>query len=62
MSNTQDLVQDTLFQAFRRIDRFESRGEGALQAYLRKAVLNRMRNFAREAAPQQSRAGYAGKR
>jgi RNA polymerase sigma factor (sigma-70 family) len=43
MADTQDLVQETLFQTFRRIDRFESRGEGALQAYLRQAILNRIR-------------------
>jgi len=43
MSDTQDLVQETLFQTFKRIERFESRGEGALQAYLRQAILNRIR-------------------
>jgi DNA-directed RNA polymerase specialized sigma24 family protein len=32
-----------VFQAFRRIEAFEVRGEGALQAYLRQAVLNRIR-------------------
>jgi RNA polymerase sigma-70 factor (ECF subfamily) len=43
MADTQDLVQETLFQTFKRIERFESRGEGALQAYLRQAILNRIR-------------------
>jgi RNA polymerase sigma-70 factor, ECF subfamily len=43
MADTQDLVQETLFQTFKRIERFESRGEGALQAYLRQALLNRIR-------------------
>jgi RNA polymerase sigma factor (sigma-70 family) len=43
LADTQDLVQETLFQTFKRIDRFESRGEGALQAYLRQAILNRIR-------------------
>ena len=43
MSDTQDLVQEALFQTFKKIDRFECRGEGALQAYLRQAVLNRIR-------------------
>jgi RNA polymerase sigma-70 factor (ECF subfamily) len=43
LAETQDLVQETVFQAFKRIDRFEVRGEGALQAYLRQAVLNRIR-------------------
>jgi RNA polymerase sigma-70 factor (ECF subfamily) len=43
-ADTQDLVQETLFQTFQKIDRFESRGEGALFAYLRQAILNRIRD------------------
>jgi RNA polymerase sigma-70 factor (ECF subfamily) len=43
IADTQDLVQETLFQTFRRIESFEWRGEGALQAYLRHAILNRIR-------------------
>lgn len=43
IADTQDLVQETLFQTFRRIERFENRGDGALQAYLRHAILNRIR-------------------
>ncbi len=43
MADTQDLVQETLFQTFKRIEKFEPRGEGALQAYLRQAILNRIR-------------------
>jgi RNA polymerase sigma factor (sigma-70 family) len=43
IADTQDLVQETLFQTFKRIERFEARGEGALQAYLRQAILNRIR-------------------
>ena len=49
LADTQDLVQETLFQAFQRIETFESRGEGALQAYLRQAVLNRIRDELRRA-------------
>ncbi len=45
--DTQDLVQDTLLNSLRRLDHFESRHEGALQAYLRQAVLNRIRDEAR---------------
>ena len=41
--DTQDLVQETVFQTFKGIERFDVRGEGALQAYLRQAVLNRIR-------------------
>lgn len=43
ISDTEDLVQETLFQTFKRIGEFEPRRVGALQAYLRQAVLNRIR-------------------
>ena len=49
--DTTDLVQDTLLQTFRRMDRFEARGEGALQAYLRQGVLNRMQGRVPQGAP-----------
>jgi RNA polymerase sigma-70 factor, ECF subfamily len=42
--DTDDLVQETMIRALNRIDRFESRHEGALQAYLRQAVVNRIRD------------------
>src|SRR5262245_16443162 len=42
LTDTDDLVQDTLLRTFRRIEGFEPRSVGALQAYLRKAVLNRI--------------------
>lgn len=41
-SDTADLVQDALLQTFRRLDRFEPRGHHALQAYLRRAIQNRI--------------------
>ena len=44
MSDTQDLVQETLIKTFKRIEGFDSRGEGALQAYLRQALMNRIRD------------------
>lgn len=43
LSDTQDLVQETVVRAFRNIEAFEPRGEGALQAYLRQVLLNRIR-------------------
>src|SRR3954465_3138916 len=43
LTDTQDLVQDTLIHAFRRIGQIEIRGEGTLQAYLRQALLNAIR-------------------
>jgi RNA polymerase sigma-70 factor (ECF subfamily) len=47
--DTQDLVQETVVQVLRRLDLFEPRHEGALQAYLRQAVLNRIRDELRRA-------------
>ena len=44
IADTQDLVQETLLQTFKRMDGFEPRREGALQAYLRQAVMNRIRD------------------
>jgi len=43
-ADTQDLVQDTLLNAFRKVGTFEPRREGAFQAYLRQAVMNRIRD------------------
>jgi RNA polymerase sigma-70 factor (ECF subfamily) len=48
--DTDDLVQDALLQTFRRLDAVEIRGPGALQAYLRQAVLNHIRNELRKKA------------
>jgi RNA polymerase sigma-70 factor (ECF subfamily) len=44
LSETSDLVQDTLMRAMAHLNTFEARGEGALQAYLRSAVMNRIRD------------------
>jgi RNA polymerase sigma-70 factor (ECF subfamily) len=44
LSDTDDLVQDTLLQTFKRLDSFDVRGVGALHAYLRQAVMNRIRD------------------
>jgi len=44
LADTDDLVQDTLAQTFKRIEGFEPRRVGALQAYLRQAILNRIRD------------------
>jgi RNA polymerase sigma factor (sigma-70 family) len=49
LADTEDLVQEALFQTFQRIERFDARGEGALQAYLRQAILNRIRDELRRA-------------
>jgi RNA polymerase sigma-70 factor, ECF subfamily len=52
LADTDDLVQDTLVQTFRNIEGFEPRRVGALQAYLRQAVLNRIRNELRRKGRQ----------
>ncbi|MFC1572074.1 RNA polymerase sigma factor [Candidatus Eisenbacteria bacterium] len=41
---TDDLVQDALFQAIRKIGGFRSEHEGAFQVYLRQILLNRIRD------------------
>jgi RNA polymerase sigma-70 factor (ECF subfamily) len=52
LADTDDLVQDTLLQTFKRIEDFEPRRVGALQAYLRQAVLNRLRDELRRKGRQ----------
>lgn len=42
--DTQDLVQDTLTQVIRHIHTFEPRHDAAFQAYVRQALLNRIRD------------------
>ena len=49
LMDTDDLVQETVIRAMKRIDQFESRHEGALQAYLRQAIVNRIRDEVRRA-------------
>ena len=44
LTDTDDLVQETLIRTFKRIGGFEPRGTGALHAYLRQAVINGIRN------------------
>lgn len=52
LTDTDDLVQDALVQTFKRIEEFEPRRVGALQAYLRQAVLNRVRDEVRRKGRQ----------
>jgi RNA polymerase sigma-70 factor (ECF subfamily) len=49
LAETDDLVQDSLFQTFRRLETIDVEHEGALQAYLRQAVMNRIRDHFRRA-------------
>lgn len=55
LTDTDDLVQDALLQTFKRLDAFEPRHPGALQAYLRQAVMNRLRDELRRQARGPSR-------
>jgi RNA polymerase sigma factor (sigma-70 family) len=48
--DTWDVVQETVTQTLKHLDTFEPRGVGALQAYLRRAVVNRIRNAIRRAS------------
>jgi RNA polymerase sigma-70 factor (ECF subfamily) len=47
LCDTEDLVQDTVFAALRNLEEFEVRHPGALLAYLRLALLNRVRDEVR---------------
>jgi len=49
MHDTNDLVQETVIAALRRLEAFEARYQGALQAYLRQALMNRVRDLVRQA-------------
>jgi len=49
LSDTQDLVQDTVLHALKHLNRFQPQREGALQAYLRQAIVNRIRDQLRRA-------------
>ena len=46
--DTGDLVQDTVLHVLRRLDTFQPRHVGAMQAYLRQSVLNRIRDEIRK--------------
>ena len=47
LMDTDDVVQETIVRAVNRLENFEPRHEGALQAYLRQAVMNRIRDEVR---------------
>jgi RNA polymerase sigma-70 factor (ECF subfamily) len=49
--DTDDVVQDALLNTFRRLEDFQPRHDGALLAYLREAVANRIRMELRRRSP-----------
>jgi RNA polymerase sigma factor (sigma-70 family) len=56
VADTHDLVQETLLQTFKNIDGFEQRHDLALQAYLRQAIANRVRDELRRHARHPAKA------
>ncbi len=52
MSDTDDLVQDTMVRSLASLPKFEPQGDGALQAYLRTAIINRIRDEVRRKGRQ----------
>lgn len=50
--DTGDLVQETVLHVLRRLDQFEPRHVGAMQAYLRQSVINRIRDEVRKIGRQ----------
>jgi RNA polymerase sigma-70 factor (ECF subfamily) len=50
IADTTDLIQETIVETLKHLDRFEHRGDGALLAYMRQAVINRIRNELRKMA------------
>jgi RNA polymerase sigma factor (sigma-70 family) len=47
ITDTSDLVQETVLNTFKRLDHVDVRGSGALQAYLRQAYVNAIRDHLR---------------
>jgi RNA polymerase sigma-70 factor, ECF subfamily len=55
--DTEDVVQEVLLRTLRRIKRFQYRTVGSLQAYLRQAVVNRIRDLIRGSKKRGSEPG-----
>lgn len=55
MTDTEDLVQEAMIGTFRNFKDFTHRGDWALQAYLRRAVMNRIRDELRRVSAQPRR-------
>jgi len=49
LADTEDLVQETVVRTLRNLKGFQQRHDGALQAYLREAMMNRIRDECRRA-------------
>jgi RNA polymerase sigma-70 factor, ECF subfamily len=60
LTDTDDLVQETLLRSLRGVDAFDPRHSGAFLAYLRQGILNRMRDEIRRARRLPEDGGTAG--
>src|SRR5262245_26850934 len=60
MLDTQDIVQDTVATALKKLGDFQPRHQGALQAYLRTALVNRIRDEVRRARARPSQTNLSG--
>jgi len=49
MVDTPDVVQETLLQTFTHLNGFDNRGDGALRAYMRQVLVNRIKDEIRRA-------------
>lgn len=58
-TDTDDLIQDALIGTYRNFRDFEQRGEWALQAYMRRAVTNRIRDQLRRSASHPGTTGLS---
>ena len=58
--DTGDLVQETVLHVLRRLDHFEPRHVGAMQAYLRQSVINRIRDEVRKITRRPAPAELSG--
>ena len=56
LADTQDLVQDAVIRAIPHLNHFEARHPGALQAYLRQAIVNHIRDEIRRVRSRPVRA------
>jgi RNA polymerase sigma-70 factor, ECF subfamily len=56
LAETQDLVQDAVVRALPRLKTFEAKHPGALQAYLRQAITNHIRDEIRKVTNRPARA------
>jgi RNA polymerase sigma factor (sigma-70 family) len=60
LADTDDLVQEALVRTFTHLGQFAPRGVGALQGYVRQAILNRIRDELRKASRRPGQTAFDG--